>query len=78
MPADPMAAVAPKEQEAGSGQDSAAFPVPCRAGKLRVKIFRGCPHPKKARAIIELVTSLSKNRGLGRETQRSPKPLDRL
>jgi hypothetical protein len=51
---------------------NAASPVPCRAGKLRVKIFRDAPRTEKTRLIIDLDTTLSKNRGRGRESAGKP------
>ena len=45
---------------------------PCRAGKLREKIFRGSPHAEKPRAIIDLGTPPGKNRRRGREPAGKP------
>jgi hypothetical protein len=63
----------PTRIRSGSGGGSAAFPVPCRTGKLRVKNFSGFPRVRKAHVIIHLETTPANNRRLGRETAGKPK-----
>ena len=70
MAAELVVAAVQKRVQAGPG--TAASPVPCRAGKTRVKNFSRFAHIEKPRAIMDLATTYGKNPRCGREPAGKP------